>query len=130
MPRAARCGTLRGRGRRRRLADSTAPSPCARGELRTPRRLPCRTPKNAKGKEPQLLATLAVNRTNRLVSRPPLCLRIPRLHQSLRAKERLMKEHAVVIVGAGPTGLMLAGELSLAGVDVVIIERRSDQNLV
>ncbi|HKP60954.1 MAG TPA: FAD-dependent monooxygenase [Polyangiales bacterium] len=41
-----------------------------------------------------------------------------------------MKEHAVVIVGAGPTGLMLAGELSLAGVDVVIIERRTDQNLV
>jgi 3-(3-hydroxy-phenyl)propionate hydroxylase len=33
-------------------------------------------------------------------------------------------EHAVVIAGAGPTGLMLAGELALAGVDVVIVERR------
>jgi 2-polyprenyl-6-methoxyphenol hydroxylase-like FAD-dependent oxidoreductase len=29
-----------------------------------------------------------------------------------------MIEHAVVIVGAGPTGLMLAGELALARVDV------------
>ena len=40
-----------------------------------------------------------------------------------------MTEHAVVIVGAGPTGLMLAGELALAGVDVVIVERRPDQGL-
>jgi 3-(3-hydroxy-phenyl)propionate hydroxylase len=41
-----------------------------------------------------------------------------------------MKEHAVVIAGAGPTGLMLAGELALAGVDVAIVERRPDQKLV
>ena len=27
-----------------------------------------------------------------------------------------MTEHAVVIVGGGPTGLMLAGELALAGI--------------
>ena len=40
-----------------------------------------------------------------------------------------MTEHAVVIVGGGPTGLMLAGELALAGVDVVIIERRPNQDL-
>jgi 3-(3-hydroxy-phenyl)propionate hydroxylase len=40
-----------------------------------------------------------------------------------------MIEHAVVIVGAGPTGLMLAGELALAGVDVAIIERRASQEL-
>jgi 3-(3-hydroxy-phenyl)propionate hydroxylase len=33
--------------------------------------------------------------------------------------------HAVVIAGAGPTGLMLAGELALAGVDVAIVERRA-----
>jgi 2-polyprenyl-6-methoxyphenol hydroxylase-like FAD-dependent oxidoreductase len=40
-----------------------------------------------------------------------------------------MNEHAVVIVGGGPTGLMLAGELKLAGVDVAIVERRVDQDL-
>ena len=33
-----------------------------------------------------------------------------------------MTEHAVVIAGGGPTGLMLAGELALAGVDVAIVE--------
>src|SRR5262245_51468669 len=38
-------------------------------------------------------------------------------------------EHAVVIAGAGPTGLMLAGELALAGIDVLIAERRVDQYL-
>ena len=40
-----------------------------------------------------------------------------------------MTEHAVVIVGAGPTGLMLAGELALARVDVAIVERRAGQDL-
>ncbi len=40
-----------------------------------------------------------------------------------------MGEHEVVIVGGGPTGLMLAAELSLAGVDVVIVERRPNQDL-
>jgi 3-(3-hydroxy-phenyl)propionate hydroxylase len=40
-----------------------------------------------------------------------------------------MTEHAVVIAGGGPTGLMLAGELALAGVDVVIVERRPSQDL-
>ena len=40
-----------------------------------------------------------------------------------------MTEHAVVIAGGGPTGLMLAGELALAGVDVVIVERRTSQHL-
>lgn len=39
-------------------------------------------------------------------------------------------EHAVVIAGGGPTGLMLAGELALAGIDVAIVERRNSQNLV
>src|SRR5207249_7188789 len=38
-------------------------------------------------------------------------------------------EHAVVIAGGGPTGLMLAGELALAGVDVAVVERRTDQEL-
>ena len=38
-------------------------------------------------------------------------------------------EHAVVVAGGGPTGLMLAGELALAGVDVAIIERRPNQEV-
>jgi 3-(3-hydroxy-phenyl)propionate hydroxylase len=38
-------------------------------------------------------------------------------------------EHAVVIAGGGPTGLMLAGELALAGIDVVIVERRANQDV-
>jgi 2-polyprenyl-6-methoxyphenol hydroxylase-like FAD-dependent oxidoreductase len=41
-----------------------------------------------------------------------------------------MIEHAVVIAGGGPTGLMLAGELALAGVDVAVVERRINQDLV
>ncbi len=39
-------------------------------------------------------------------------------------------EHEVVIAGGGPTGLMLAGELALAGVDVVVVERRATQDVV
>ena len=41
----------------------------------------------------------------------------------------MISDHAVVIAGGGPTGLMLAGELALAGVDVAIVERRPDQRL-
>jgi 2-polyprenyl-6-methoxyphenol hydroxylase-like FAD-dependent oxidoreductase len=40
-----------------------------------------------------------------------------------------MTEHAVVVAGGGPTGLMLAGELALAGIDVVIVERRASQDV-
>ncbi|MBF6619869.1 MAG: FAD-dependent monooxygenase, partial [Patulibacter sp.] len=38
-------------------------------------------------------------------------------------------EHAVVIVGAGPAGMMLAAELALAQVDVAVVERRPDHEL-
>jgi 2-polyprenyl-6-methoxyphenol hydroxylase-like FAD-dependent oxidoreductase len=38
-------------------------------------------------------------------------------------------EADVIVVGAGPTGLMVAGELRLAGVDVAIVERRASQEL-
>jgi flavin-dependent dehydrogenase len=41
-----------------------------------------------------------------------------------------MTGHAVVIAGGGPTGLMLAGELGLARVDVAVVERRASQDLV
>src|SRR5919202_275820 len=40
-----------------------------------------------------------------------------------------MTDHAVVIAGGGPTGLMLAGELALAQIDTVIVERRESQDL-
>jgi 3-(3-hydroxy-phenyl)propionate hydroxylase len=40
-----------------------------------------------------------------------------------------MTEHAVVIAGGGPTGMMLAAELALAKVDVVVVERRAGQAL-
>jgi 2-polyprenyl-6-methoxyphenol hydroxylase-like FAD-dependent oxidoreductase len=40
-----------------------------------------------------------------------------------------MTNHAVVIAGGGPTGLMLAAELALARVDVVVVERRATQEL-
>ncbi|HEY6628917.1 MAG TPA: FAD-dependent monooxygenase [Acidimicrobiia bacterium] len=40
-----------------------------------------------------------------------------------------MTDHAVVIAGGGPTGLMLAGELALVGIDVVVVERRASQDL-
>ncbi len=40
-----------------------------------------------------------------------------------------MTDHAVVIAGGGPTGLMLAGGLGLTGGDAVIVERRATQDL-
>ena len=40
-----------------------------------------------------------------------------------------MSKHAVVIAGGGPTGMMLAAELTLAGTDVVIVERRASFRL-
>src|SRR5215470_9799009 len=40
-----------------------------------------------------------------------------------------MSGHQVVVAGGGPTGLMLAGELALARVDVALVERRENQEL-
>jgi 3-(3-hydroxy-phenyl)propionate hydroxylase len=45
------------------------------------------------------------------------------------ARSVAVTEHAVVIAGGGPTGLMLAAELALARVDVAIVERRTSQDL-
>ncbi len=41
-----------------------------------------------------------------------------------------MNDHAVLIAGGGPTGMMLAGELALGKVDVAIVERRPDHVVV
>ncbi len=40
------------------------------------------------------------------------------------------EEHAVVVAGGGPTGMMLAAELALTEVDVAVVERRPDHELV
>ncbi len=40
-----------------------------------------------------------------------------------------MTDHSVVIAGGGPTGMMLAAELTLAGADVVVLERRTTHEL-
>jgi 2-polyprenyl-6-methoxyphenol hydroxylase-like FAD-dependent oxidoreductase len=40
-----------------------------------------------------------------------------------------VREHEVVIAGGGPTGMMLAAELALVGVDVAVVERRPDHAL-
>jgi 2-polyprenyl-6-methoxyphenol hydroxylase-like FAD-dependent oxidoreductase len=41
-----------------------------------------------------------------------------------------MTEHAVIMAGGGPAGMMLAAELALAGVDVAVVERRLNHELV
>jgi 2-polyprenyl-6-methoxyphenol hydroxylase-like FAD-dependent oxidoreductase len=41
-----------------------------------------------------------------------------------------MTEHAVVIAGGGPAGMMLAAELALAEVDVAVVEQRPNHVLV
>jgi 2-polyprenyl-6-methoxyphenol hydroxylase-like FAD-dependent oxidoreductase len=46
-----------------------------------------------------------------------------------RSQGPAMTDHAVAIAGGGPTGLMLAAELTLAGIDVVVVERRVSQDL-
>ncbi|MBV9318478.1 MAG: FAD-dependent monooxygenase, partial [Mycobacterium sp.] len=48
---------------------------------------------------------------------------------SRRAVEPIT-DHAVVVAGGGPTGLMLAGELALAGVGVAVVERRVSQDVI
>jgi len=52
----------------------------------------------------------------------------PRAHTSPTRAEK-PADHAVLIAGGGPTGLMLAAELALAKADVAIVERRASQDL-
>jgi 2-polyprenyl-6-methoxyphenol hydroxylase-like FAD-dependent oxidoreductase len=46
------------------------------------------------------------------------------------ASGQALATHDVVIAGGGPTGLMLAGELALGGIDVAVVERRPHLDLV
>src|SRR5438270_14058851 len=86
-------------------------------------------------------------RTGGLAARPGSCRKIAGRNQNSRkrgiAKVRVSMapdksgravapktDHAVVIAGGGPTGLMLAGELALARADVAIVERRAAQDLI
>jgi 2-polyprenyl-6-methoxyphenol hydroxylase-like FAD-dependent oxidoreductase len=76
------------------------------------------------------------------IAHPGACGNTPVMAQNRWPKQELsdlggsqvgievMAEHAVVVAGGGPTGLMLAGELALAGVDVAIAERRPNQDLI
>ncbi|WBL76558.1 FAD-dependent monooxygenase [Bradyrhizobium xenonodulans] len=63
----------------------------------------------------------------------PVLLPTSRSHQQARragASNAAMTDQSVVIAGGGPTGLMLAAELALANVDVALVERRANQELV
>ncbi len=67
------------------------------------------------------LSTSNLCQTQGLAAIPGSCCRVVAMTN--------MTRHAVVIAGGGPTGLMLAGELALAQVDVAIVERRANQDL-
>src|SRR5204863_5700243 len=55
--------------------------------------------------------------------------RIARVFLDVSDRSVAMTEHAVVIAGGGPAGMMLAAELALAKVDVAVVERRPDHVL-
>src|SRR6201998_3421721 len=81
--------------------------------------------------------TFNVYRTRGLAARPGSCCKIAGRSQNsldrggeVRREVEPVSDRAVVIVGAGPTGLMLAGELALAGVDVAVVERRASQDVI
>jgi 3-(3-hydroxy-phenyl)propionate hydroxylase len=69
------------------------------------------------------------DRNAAMLSPTNLAMNLAMNAEMLATKPVKTGEHAVVIAGGGPTGLMLAGELALAGVDVAIVERRASQEL-
>ncbi|ULK99372.1 FAD-dependent monooxygenase [Bradyrhizobium sp. I71] len=60
----------------------------------------------------------------------PVSLPTSRSRRRTHARRAAASGHAVIIAGGGPTGLMLAAELALAHVDVAVVERRANQDLV
>ena len=59
----------------------------------------------------------------------PVSLPTSRSRDRTSAERASATGHAVIIAGAGPTGLMLAAELALAHVDVALVERRANQDI-
>src|SRR5687767_5321244 len=62
-----------------------------------------------------------------LAGNPTIVACLPTAPHHNADMKTLTTELDVLIVGAGPTGLTLAAELALAGVNVAILERRADQ---
>lgn len=60
----------------------------------------------------------------------PVLLPTSRSRGRANAHRAAAGDHAVIIAGGGPTGLMLAAELALARIDVAVVERRANQDLV
>lgn len=60
----------------------------------------------------------------------PILLPTSRSRSRATAPRAPAVDHEVIIAGGGPTGLMLAAELALAKIDVALIERRANQELV
>ncbi|PJG54224.1 hypothetical protein CVM73_15520 [Bradyrhizobium forestalis] len=60
----------------------------------------------------------------------PVLLPTSRSRGRTSAERAKATGHAVIIAGAGPTGLMLAAELALAQIDVAVVEQRASQDLV
>ncbi|MGY8706365.1 FAD-dependent monooxygenase [Bradyrhizobium sp. 18BD] len=60
----------------------------------------------------------------------PVLLPTSRPRGRTSANRARRNDHSVIIAGAGPTGLMLAAELTLAQIDVAVIERRANQELI
>src|ERR1700730_17263581 len=86
----------------------------------------CTCPSVADKKENTHSSLLNILAHRAFAARPGPCSRISGRNQNLRKEKGwCMAEHAVVIAGGGPTGMMLAAELALAQVDVVIVERRA-----
>src|SRR6201996_1028595 len=86
---------------------------------RRARKDPIKTRDHAKGGRNSPLPPRRMYIRGRVLRQAPICA----------AESSTMTNHAVVIAGGGPTGLMLAGELALARVDVAIVERRASQEL-
>jgi 2-polyprenyl-6-methoxyphenol hydroxylase-like FAD-dependent oxidoreductase len=52
----------------------------------------------------------------------------PVLRSAVNQRETTMRSTTVLIVGAGPTGLLLAGDLAAAGVACAVLERRAEES--